>query len=137
MENLNQIKKTFINQSLNVFKALYENKEINKYFTSFYYTLSKKFITLQPVYSIDLTVKYTNKYYSQLMNFDEDFYNSLNVDDIFKDMNNDDDKYYKDWFDKIKSVWFDIDFEERKHIIQLIQCMVMTASKYFIIVNNS
>lgn len=137
MENLNQIKKTFINQSLNVFKALYENKEINKYFTSFYYTLSKKFITLQPVYSIDLTVKYTNKYYSQLMNFDEDFYNSLNVDDIFKDMNNDDDKYYKDWFDKIKSVWFDIDFEERKHIIQLIQCMVMTASKYFIIANNS
>ena len=137
MENLNQIKKTFINQSLNVFKALYENKEINKYFTSFYYTLSKKFITLQPVYSIDLTVKYTNKYYSQLMNFDEDFYNSLNVDDIFKDMNNDDDKYYKDWFDKIKSVWFDIDFEERKHIIQLIQCMVMTASKYFIIADNS
>ena len=137
MENLNQIKKTFINQSLNVFKALYENKEINKYFTSFYYTLSKKFITLQPVYSIDLTVKYTNKYYSQLMNFDEDFYNSLNIDDIFKDMNNDDDKYYKDWFDKIKSVWFDIDFEERKHIIQLIQCMVMTASKYFIIANNS
>lgn len=137
MENLNQIKKTFINQSLNVFKALYENKEINKYFTSFYYTLSKKFITLQPVYSIDLTVKYTNKYYFQLMNFDEDFYNSLNVDDIFKDMNNDDDKYYKDWFDKIKSVWFDIDFEERKHIIQLIQCMVMTASKYFIIANNS
>lgn len=137
MENLNQLKKTFINQSLNVFKALNENKEINKYFTSFYYTLSKKFITLQPVYSIELTVKYTNKYYSQLMNFDEDFYNSLNVDDIFKDMNNEDDKYYKDWFDKIKSVWFDIEFEERKYIIQLIQCMVMTASKYYVIANKA
>ena len=65
MENLNQLKQTYINQALNVFKALYENKIINQFFTSFYYTLSKKFINLQPVYSIELTVKYTNKYYSQ------------------------------------------------------------------------
>lgn len=136
MENLNQLKKMFINQSLNVFKALYENKIINQFFTSFYYTLSKKFINLQPVYSIELTVKYTNKYYSQLMNFDEDFYNNLNVDDIFKDMNNEDDRYYKEWFDKIKKVWFNISFDERKNIIQLIQCMVMTASKYYLISNK-
>lgn len=136
MENLNQIKQTYINQALNVFKALYENKIINQFFTSFYYTLSKKFINLQPVYSIELTVKYTNKYYSQLMNFDEDFYNNLNVDDIFKDMNNEDDRYYKEWFDKIKKVWFNIPFDERKNIIQLIQCMVMTASKYYLIANK-
>lgn len=136
MENLNQLKQTYINQALNVFKALYENKIINQFFTSFYYTLSKKFINLQPVYSIELTVKYTNKYYSQLMNFDEDFYNNLNVDDIFKDMNNEDDKYYKEWFDKIKKVWFNIPFDERKNIIQLIQCMVMTASKYYLISNK-
>ena len=136
MENLNQLKQTYINQALNVFKALYENKIINQFFTSFYYTLSKKFINLQPVYSIELTVKYTNKYYSQLMNFDEDFYNNLNVDDIFKDMNNEDDRYYKDWFDKIKKVWFNIPFDERKNIIQLIQCMVMTASKYYLISNK-
>lgn len=136
MENLNQLKQTYINQALNVFKALYENKIINQFFTSFYYTLSKKFINLQPVYSIELTVKYTNKYYSQLMNFDEDFYNNLNVDDIFKDMNNEDDRYYKEWFDKIKKVWFNIPFDERKNIIQLIQCMVMTASKYYLISNK-
>lgn len=136
MENLNQLKQTYINQALNVFKALYENKIINQFFTSFYYTLSKKFINLQPVYSIELTVKYTNKYYSQLMNFDEDFYNNLNVDDIFKDMNNEDDIYYKEWFDKIKKVWFNIPFDERKNIIQLIQCMVMTASKYYLIANK-
>lgn len=136
MEKLNQLKQTYINQALNVFKALYENKIINQFFTSFYYTLSKKFINLQPVYSIELTVKYTNKYYSQLMNFDEDFYNNLNVDDIFKDMNNEDDRYYKEWFDKIKKVWFNIPFDERKNIIQLIQCMVMTASKYYLISNK-
>lgn len=136
MENLNQLKQTYISQALNVFKALYENKIINQFFTSFYYTLSKKFINIQPVYSIELTVKYTNKYYSQLMNFDEDFYNNLNVDDIFKDMNNEDDKYYKEWFDKIKKVWFNIPYDERKNIIQLIQCMVMTASKYYLISNK-
>ena len=70
------------------------------------------------------------------MNFDEDFYNNLNVDDIFKDMNNEDDRYYKEWFDKIKKVWFNIPFDERKNIIQLIQCMVMTASKYYLISNK-
>lgn len=127
----------FISQSLNVFKSMYENKEINKFFTSFYYTLSKKFIKLQPIKSIELTVKYTNKYYNKIMTFDEEFYNNLDITDIFMDSTNEDDVYYKDWFQKIKDVWFNINQEERMNIIQNFQCMVMTATKYFLISNGN
>lgn len=136
MENLESLKKTFVYQSLDVFKSLYENKEINKFFTSFYYTLSKKFIKLQPIKSIELTVKYTNKYYNKIMTFDEEFYNNLNITDIFVDSNDEDDNYYSEWFQKIKSVWFNIEQNERMKIIQNFQCMVMTATKYFLIANK-
>lgn len=137
MENLKNLQKMFISQSLNVFKSMYENKEINKFFTSFYYTLSKKFIKLQPIKSIELTVKYTNKYYNKIMTFDEEFYNNLDITDIFMDSTNEDDVYYKDWFQKIKDVWFNINQEERMNIIQNFQCMVMTATKYFLISNGN
>lgn len=137
MENLKNLQKMFISQSLNFFKSMYENKEINKFFTSFYYTLSKKFIKLQPIKSIELTVKYTNKYYNKIMTFDEEFYNNLDISDIFMDSTNEDDVYYRDWFQKIKDTWFNINQEERMNIIQNFQCMVMTATKYFLISNGN
>lgn len=137
MENLKNLQKMFISQSLNFFKSMYENKEINKFFTSFYYTLSKKFIKLQPIKSIELTVKYTNKYYNKIMTFDEEFYNNLDITDIFMDSTNEDDVYYRDWFQKIKDTWFNINQEERMNIIQNFQCMVMTATKYFLISNGN
>lgn len=136
MENLDNLKNMFISQSLDFFKQMYENKEINKIFTAFYYTLSKKFLKLQPIKSIELTVKYTNKYYNKLMTFDEDFYNNLDLTDIFSDIKNEDDVYYRNWFIKIKSIWFNIPTNERMDLIRLFQCMVMTSTKYFLISNK-
>lgn len=134
--NLNSLKLTFINQSEYFFRLMNKNDKINKFFTSFYYNLSKKFIKLQPIKSIELTVKYTNDYYNKIMSFDEEFYNTLNLSDIFLSNEDEDDVYYKDWFIKIKSIWFDIPKPERIELIQAFQCMVLTASKYYIIDNS-
>lgn len=136
MENLDNLKDMFISQSLDFFKQMYENKEINKIFTAFYYTLSKKFIKLQPIKSIELTVKYTNKHYNKLMTFDEEFYNNLDLTDIFSDIKNEDDVYYRNWFIKIKSIWYNIPTNERMDLIRLFQCMVLTSTKYFLISNQ-
>lgn len=136
MENLDNLKNMFISQSLDFFKQMYENKEINKIFTAFYYTLSKKFIKLQPIKSIELTVKYTNKHYNKLMTFDEEFYNNLDLTDIFSDIKNEDDVYYRNWYIKIKNIWFNIPVNERMDLIRLFQCMVMTSTKYFLISNQ-
>lgn len=134
--NLNSLKITFINQSEYFFRLMNKNDKINKFFTSFYYNLSKNFIKLQPIKSIELTVKYTNNYYNKIMSFDEEFYNTLNLSDIFLSNEDEDDIYYKDWFIKIKSIWFDIPQSERIELIQAFQCMVLTASKYYIIDNS-
>lgn len=134
--NLNSLKLTFINQSEYFFRLMNKNDKINKFFTSFYYNLSKNFIKLQPIKSIELTVKYTNNYYNKIMSFDEEFYNTLNLSDIFLSNEDEDDIYYKDWFIKIKSIWFDIPQSERIELIQAFQCMVLTASKYYIIDNS-
>ena len=63
--------KTFKSQSKNFFKMMYSNEKINKHFTSFYFILSKKFIKLQPIKSMELVVKYTHKHYNELMTFNE------------------------------------------------------------------
>lgn len=134
--NLNSLKLTFINQSEYFFRLLNKNKKTNNIFTSFYYNLSKKFIKLQPIKSIELTVKYTNNHYKKIMSFDEEFYNNLDLSEIFLSNDDEDDVYYKDWFIKIKSVWFDISQPERIELIQAFQCMVLTASKYYLIANS-
>ena len=134
--NLNSLKLTFINQSEYFFMLLNKNEKINKIFTSFYYNLSKKFIKLQPIKSIELTVKYTNNHYKNIMSFDEEFYNNLDLSEIFLSNDDEDDVYYKDWFIKIKNVWFDISQPERIELIQAFQCMILTASKYYLIANS-
>ena len=134
--NLNSLKLTFINQSEYFFRLLNKNEKINKIFTSFYYNLSKKFIKLQPIKSIELTVKYTNNHYKNIMSFDEEFYNKLDLSEIFLSNDDEDDVYYKDWFTKIKNVWFDISQPERIELIQAFQCMILTASKYYLISNS-
>ena len=134
--NLNSLKLTFINQSEYFFMLLNKNEKTNKIFTSFYYNLSKKFIKLQPIKSIELTVKYTNNHYKNIMSFDEEFYNKLDLSEIFLSNDDEDDVYYKDWFTKIKNVWFDISQPERIELIQAFQCMILTASKYYLIANS-
>lgn len=134
--NLDSLINTFINQSITFFTMMNNNKKINQYFTSPYYLLSKKFVKLQPIKSMELVVKYTNKHYDKIMNFDEDFYKSLNIIEIFNDDQNEDDNYYKIWFIKIKSVWEGIPQNERTELIRAFQCMVFTSSKYFLIVNS-
>lgn len=133
---LNSLKLTFINQSENFFRLMNKNEKINKIFTSFYYNLSKKFIKLQPIKSIELVVKYTNNHYTKIMSFDEEFYNNLDLSEIFLSNEDEDDVYYKDWFVKIKSVWFDISQKERLDLIQAFQCMILTASKYYLVANS-
>lgn len=134
--NLNSLKLTFISQSEYFFRLLNKNEKINKIFTSFYYNLSQKFIKLQPIKSIELTVKYTNNHYTKIMSFDEEFYNKLDLSEIFLSNEDEDDVYYKEWFVKIKNVWFDISQPERIELIQAFQCMILTASKYYLIANS-
>lgn len=134
--NLNSLKLTFISQSEYFFRLLNKNEKINKIFTSFYYNLSQKFIKLQPIKSIELTVKYTNNHYTEIMSFDEEFYNKLDLSEIFLSNEDEDDVYYKEWFVKIKNVWFDISQPERIELIQAFQCMILTASKYYLIANS-
>lgn len=134
--SINALIETFKSQSKTFFEMLYLNEKINKYFTGFYFTLSKKFVKIQPVKSMELVVKYTNKHYDKLMSFDENFYKSLNIDNIFEDSENEDDNYYKIWFIKIKSVWEGIPQNERTELIRAFQCMVLTSSKYYLMVNS-
>ena len=134
--NLNSLKLTFINQSEYFFMLLNKNEKTNKIFTSFYYNLSKKFIKLQPIKSIELTVKYTNNHYNKIMSFDEEFYNNLDLSEIFLSNDDEDDVYYKDWFTKIKNFWFDISQPEKIELIPAFQCMILTASKYYLIANS-
>lgn len=134
--NIESIVETFKSQSKNFFKMMYLNEKINKYFTSFYFILSKKFIKLQPIKSMELVVKYTHKHYNELMTFNENFYKSLNIAEIFEDSNDEDDNYYKIWFIKIKSVWEGIPQNERTELIRAFQCMVLTSSKYYLIINS-
>ena len=133
---LESLKNTFINQSITFFTMMNNNKKINQYFTSPYYLLSKKFVELQPIKSMELVVKYTNKHYERLMQFDEKFYKNLNMDVIFSDDKNEDDNYYKYWYVRIKSVWEGIPQNERTELIRAFQCMVITSSKYFLKVNS-
>ena len=63
---------------------------------------------------------------SQFASFMKDFLSNDDEDDV----------YYKDWFTKIKNVWFDISQPERIELIQAFQCMILTASKYYLIANS-
>ena len=85
---------------------------------------------------MELVVKYTHKHYNELMTFNENFYKSLNIAEIFEDSNDEDDNYYKIWFIKIKSVWEGIPQNERTELIRAFQCMVLTSSKYYLIINS-
>ena len=134
--NLISLKNTFINQSITFFTMMNNNKKINHYFTTSYYLLSKKFVELQPIKSMELVIKYTHKHYNNLMSFDEAFYKSLNIAEIFEDSENEDDKYYMIWFIKVKSVWEGIPQDERTELIRTFQCMVLTASKYYLLSNT-
>jgi hypothetical protein len=136
-DTLKTIKKTYKHQTKELFNNFYANRYIREFYTPFLYLMSKKFLKLNTDHCIDLTVKYTYKYYSNIINFDEDFYNNVSLDEIFKDLNNEDDAYYNEWCKKLRNVWSKIDQKEKRNILECVQCMVMSATQYFMEKNKN